>query len=68
MTHSPHKCDCRYGPGGIADPDELKHFVEKFQLKQHEVLRAFSELLSPAKAGIAEVVIRPGPQWACPHR
>ena len=45
--------------GVVADPDNLAHFVEKYQLKKREVLRTFTESLSPTKAGIAEVVIPP---------
>ncbi len=46
--------------GVVADPDDLKHFVERYQLEQHQQLIAFADALSPAKAGIAEVVIPPG--------
>jgi di/tricarboxylate transporter len=46
--------------GVVADPLELAYFVEKYQLKKRSQLRAFAESLSPAKAGIAEVLIPPG--------
>ena len=46
--------------GVVADPDDLKHFIERYQLEQHQQLIAFADALSPAKAGIAEVVIPPG--------
>ena len=46
--------------GVVADPVDLDHFVEKFELSKRNALRTFSEALSPAKAGIAEVVIPPG--------
>ena len=46
--------------GVVADPKDLDHFVEKFGLNKRDTLRTFSEALSSAKAGIAEVVIPPG--------
>jgi di/tricarboxylate transporter len=46
--------------GVVADPKDLDHFVEKFGLNKRDALRTFSEALSSAKAGIAEVVIPPG--------
>jgi len=46
--------------GVVADPDNLDVFVKKFKLKLREKLRSFNESLSATKAGIAEVVIRPG--------
>ncbi len=46
--------------GVVADPHDLDHFVEKYQLRQRKQLRSFAESLSPIKSGIAEVVIRPG--------
>ena len=45
--------------GVVADPDDLDRFVSTFGLKKREALRSFSESLSSAKAGIAEVVIPP---------
>ncbi len=46
--------------GIVADPEDLKVFVEKYGLRQREELRSFSESLAATKAGIAEVVIPPG--------
>lgn len=46
--------------GVVADPVDLDHFVEKYQLKKRTVMRTFVDDLSSRKAGIAEVVIRPG--------
>ncbi|QEP43234.1 SLC13 family permease [Ectothiorhodospiraceae bacterium BW-2] len=46
--------------GMVADPADLAHFVEKYQLKQRSELRTFAESLSSVKSGIAEVVIPPG--------
>jgi di/tricarboxylate transporter len=46
--------------GIVADPVDLDHFVEHFGLRKRQSLRTFSESLSSSKAGIAEVVIRPG--------
>ncbi|MBV2090043.1 MAG: SLC13 family permease [Candidatus Thiodiazotropha sp. (ex Ctena orbiculata)] len=46
--------------GVVADPHELNHFVEKYNLKKRRELRTFPESLSAAKSGIAEVVIPPG--------
>ena len=45
--------------GVVAEPSDLKHFVDKYQLKQRAELRTFSEALSSSKAGIAEIVIPP---------
>ncbi len=45
--------------GIVADPENLNHFAEKFDLRVREVLRTFTESLSAAKSGIAEVVIPP---------
>lgn len=45
--------------GVVADPKNLSHFVEKFDLKERDVMRTFTESLSAAKSGIAEVVIPP---------
>jgi len=46
--------------GVIADPQHLESFVAKYNLKKRPHLRTFSDDLSAAKAGIAEVVIPPG--------
>lgn len=46
--------------GVVADPHDLDHFVQKYNLKKRSQLRSFSESLSANKAGIAEVVIPPG--------
>lgn len=45
--------------GVVAEPEDLAHFIDKFQLKRREELRTFAEALSSSKAGIAEVVIPP---------
>ncbi len=45
--------------GVVAEPSDLKHFVDKYQLKKRNELRTFSEALSSSKAGIAEIVIPP---------
>jgi di/tricarboxylate transporter len=45
--------------GVVAEPNDLEHFINKFNLKQRDELRTFAEALSSAKAGIAEVVIPP---------
>jgi di/tricarboxylate transporter len=67
--------DTRFGPGTIArdvgiaagmvlgivaSPDDLDDFVDKYNLKKRKVLRTFTESLSAARSGIAEVVIPPG--------
>jgi di/tricarboxylate transporter len=46
--------------GVVADPKDLTHFCEKYELKQRKELRTFAEDLAATKAGIAEVLIRPG--------
>ncbi|MET0048088.1 MAG: SLC13 family permease [Sedimenticola sp.] len=46
--------------GVVADPNDLDHFVEKYNLKKRRELRTFPESLSASKSGIAEVVIPPG--------
>ena len=46
--------------GVVAEPNDLDRFVERYHLKKRAHLRSFAESLSAAKAGIAEVVIRPG--------
>jgi len=46
--------------GVVAAPGHLDYFVEKYDLVKRDVMRSFVEDLSPAKAGIAEIVIPPG--------
>ncbi len=46
--------------GVVADPRDLEHFVDKYNLIKRSHLRSFAESLSASKAGIAEVVIPPG--------
>lgn len=46
--------------GIVADPHDLDKFVSDFDLKKRDEMRTFSESLSSAKAGIAELVIPPG--------
>ncbi len=46
--------------GIIAAPDSCKAFAEHFGLQVRDEFDAFEEALSPAKSGIAEVVIPPG--------
>jgi di/tricarboxylate transporter len=46
--------------GVVANPHDLSHFIERFNLKLRHELRTFNESLSPNKSGIAEVVIPPG--------
>ncbi len=46
--------------GVVADPHDLDHFIEKYNLKKRRLLRTFSDSLSPIKSGIAEIVIPPG--------
>lgn len=46
--------------GVVANPHDLSHFVERFNLKLRKTLRTFSESLSSRKSGIGEVVIPPG--------
>lgn len=46
--------------GVIADPGDVAHFVEKYNLKKLKKLNTFSEDLSSSKAGVAEIVIPPG--------
>ncbi|MBF0471976.1 MAG: anion permease [Gammaproteobacteria bacterium] len=43
----------------VADPRDLKNFVEKYGLKHRTEIRTFLDSLSASKAGIAEVVIPP---------
>ncbi len=46
--------------GVLCSPEHLKDFVDKYDLKIQKGLRVFSEVLSSAQAGIAEIVIPPG--------
>jgi di/tricarboxylate transporter len=46
--------------GVIAAEKNINNFVETYRLKLRKELRSFTESLSSAKAGIAEVVIPPG--------
>jgi di/tricarboxylate transporter len=46
--------------GVVADPHDLEHFIEKYNLKKREQLRTFSESLAATKAGIADVLVPPG--------
>jgi len=46
--------------GVVAAPGHLDYFVEKYDLVKRDVMRSFVDDLSPAKAGIAEIVIAPG--------
>ena len=46
--------------GVVADPGNLKTFVDRFNLKLRTGLRTFADALSASKSGIAEVVIPPG--------
>lgn len=48
--------------GLLASPTNVKNFVEKFELESNTRLPHFSESLSPAKSGIAELVIPPSSQ------
>ncbi len=67
--------DLRIGPGGLArdipisagtvlgilsTQKNLLAFVEKYGLDLHHQIEIFSDALSPAKSGIAEVLIPPG--------
>ncbi len=45
--------------GVVAAPGHLNYFVEKYDLIRRDVLRTFVDVLSTAKAGIAEVVVPP---------
>ena len=45
--------------GVVADPQALDGFIEEYDLKRRRQLRSFSESLSSARAGIAEIVIPP---------
>ena len=46
--------------GIVADPHDLDTFVADYALRKRDEMRTFSESLSSAKAGIAELVIPPG--------
>jgi len=48
--------------GILASPGNVKNFVDKYGLSSNTDLRHFTESLSPAKSGIAEIVIPPGSQ------
>jgi di/tricarboxylate transporter len=67
--------DQRVGPGGLARdlgiqansvlgilaaPHNLLNFVEKYSLKLRSELQTFTDALSSAKSGIADIVIPPG--------
>lgn len=45
--------------GITAEPENLDHFIEKFNLHRRAHLRTFAEDLASNKAGIAEIVIPP---------
>lgn len=45
--------------GIVSERNDLKNFVDKYQLTKRNQLRTFAEDLSASKAGIAEVVIPP---------
>ncbi len=45
--------------GITAEPDNLDHFIQKYNLKRRPQLRTFAEDLASNKAGIAEIVIPP---------
>jgi len=45
--------------GVVAYHKDLNYFIDRYGLKNRDELRTFSEALSSAKAGIAEVVIPP---------
>ncbi len=46
--------------GLLASPERVQALVESVGLQQSEYLKAFADILSPTKSGIAEVVIPPG--------
>jgi len=46
--------------GILADPENLKQFVDKYGLKRRHQHKSFADVLSPSKSGIGEVVIPPG--------
>ena len=46
--------------GITAEPDNLDHFIQKYNLKRRPQLHTFAEDLASNKAGIAEIVIPPG--------
>ncbi len=48
--------------GVLASPQHLSRFVERNQLTVNADLKTFADILSPARAGIAEVVIPPASQ------
>ena len=46
--------------GIIAEPDNLNHFIQQYDLRRRPQLRTFAEDLASNMAGIAEIVIPPG--------
>jgi len=46
--------------GIIAEPDNLNHFIQQYDLRRRPQLRTFAEDLASNKAGVAEIVIPPG--------
>ncbi|PIE65789.1 MAG: SLC13 family permease [Desulfobacterales bacterium] len=46
--------------GIVSETEDLSAFIAKYNLKKRSRLRTFADDLSPAKAGIAEVLIPPG--------
>ncbi|RVU86374.1 SLC13 family permease [Leucothrix sargassi] len=46
--------------GIVAAPEDLDVFADKYNLWKHKEIKVFSEALSSAKSGMAEVVIPPG--------
>ncbi len=56
----PFEANCVVGI--VASPGHCKEFARHFGLEIHEGLETFGDALSPAKAGIGEVVIPPGSQ------
>lgn len=45
--------------GLVASPDHVAKFAENYGLNYHNEIEVFADQLSPAKAGIAEIVIPP---------
>jgi len=45
--------------GLVASPDHVAKFAENYDLDYHNEIEVFADHLSPAKAGIAEIVIPP---------
>ncbi len=46
--------------GIVAAPEDLDAFADKYNLWKHKEIKVFSEALSAAKSGMAEIVIPPG--------